>query len=110
MYKSAVQNKPVRVSQPKPKATQVAKPPPLQRQQQQQEQEQEQDSDKMDISSTKSEILEISATSTIHTLATYLSSVTHAVEGLQREIWQQQKQQSEERSESSKITNSERKG
>ena len=37
LYKSAVQNQPVQVSQPKPNATQAAKakPPPQQRQQQQ---------------------------------------------------------------------------
>ena len=40
----------------------------------------------MDIASTKSEISEISATPTIHTLATILSTVTQAVEGLQSDL------------------------
>ena len=40
----------------------------------------------MDIDSTKSEISEIRATPTVHTLVTHLSSVTQVVEGLQRDV------------------------
>ena len=81
MYKSVVHNQPVPVSQPKPKATQAEEPPPPQQQKQQ-----EQNLDKMEKASTKSKILEISTTPTIHTLVTHLSSATQVVEVLQRDL------------------------
>ena len=60
--------------------------PKQQQKQQQQQQELEQDSDKIEINSTKSVILEISATQTIHTLANQMSMVTQAIERLQNKL------------------------
>ena len=82
------------------------KPPPPQQQHQKQ---QERDSNKIEIASTKSDISEISATQTIYTLATQMSTVTQAIEGLQNDLATTEKK-IKKRSESSRITNSERKG
>ena len=86
LYKSAIQNQPVHTGQPRPNVIKAAKATPTPQQRQHHQQQQQQDSDKMNVASTKSEISEISVSPTIQTIATILSTVTQAVEGMKNDL------------------------
>ena len=81
-YKSAVQNQLATTTQSKSNQIQPAAARTPQQQQQQHQHQQPQsdtDSDKMETGSTKSDILENSASPIIHTLATVISAMTEVV-------------------------------